>query len=266
MLGLGVTLWQPNSFSPLALFANGERGGFWDATDLSAMWQDTGGTTPAAADQTVARIDDLSGNGHHFTQATPSARPILRTDAALPALEYDGTDDSMSSVTPASDWAWVHQQGGVTIGVAATVAHRTDTLEFLIGTMSGASSTDTGVSLNSDNRDIVDNPKNARVQISRGVAGQVAASSVTYAGETTTKVWTYVTQASGLQLTGRDFTVSGGWINPTSTGDPTLTLFLGGAGTSLLQGRMHAAVVIDRVLDSGEEALLRRWLEARAGI
>jgi len=98
------------------------------------------------------------------------------------------------------------------------------------------------------------------------VAGQVAASFIVHSGAAT-KVWTYVTQAGGLRLTGQDFAVQSGWMNlPASAGDPSLTLFLGGAGGNRLQGRIFAAVAVDRALDAAEEARLRRWLGARAGV
>ncbi|MAU52926.1 MAG: hypothetical protein CMN17_11275 [Roseovarius sp.] len=253
------------AWTPAWLFRNGERGAWYDPGEPATLWQDTAATLPAIADQPVARIDDLSGNGHHMIQDSASARPVLRAAASGHALEFDGTGTLMHAVSPPSAWAWAHREGGVTIGIAAEVAHRTDTLEFLIGTMSGASSTDTGVVLNSDNRDIVDNPRNARVQIARGIAGQVAASFIVHSGAKT-KIWTYVTQAGGLRLTGQDFAVQSGWMNlPASAGDPSLTLFLGGAGGNRLQGFIHAAVVVDRALDAAEEARLRRWLGTRAG-
>ena len=251
---------------PGYLFRDGERGAWFDTSAPSALWQDTAATLPAAPDAPVARIDDLSGNGHHMIQASAAARPVLRATASGSALEFDGANHLMQAMSPPSDWAWAHQQGGVTIGVAAEVSHRTDTLEFLIGTMSGSSSTETGVVLNSDNRDIIDNPRNARVMIGRGIAGQVAAFFAVHSA-VTTKVWTYVTDASGVRLTGQDFAVQSGWMNlPTAAGDPSLTLFLGGAGGNRLLGRIHAAVIVDRELGAGEEARLRGWLAARAGV
>lgn len=50
-----------------------------DATDLTTLWQDTGATTPITADgQTVARVDDKSGNSRNSTQATSSLRPAYK--------------------------------------------------------------------------------------------------------------------------------------------------------------------------------------------
>ena len=54
---------------------------WYDPSDLSTMFQDTAGTTPVtAAGQSVARINDKSGNGNHATQATAGSRPTLGQD------------------------------------------------------------------------------------------------------------------------------------------------------------------------------------------
>jgi len=249
------------------LFRDGARGAYYDPTDISTLWQDAAGTAPAVIGQPVARMDDLSGNGHHMVQAQASARPVLRLTGDLLSLEFDGADDALAATTPASAWGWAHRAGGVTFGVAAQVSFRPDENEFLIGTMSGASSGNTGVSLNSDNRTVVDNPRDARVMIARGIGGSVAAFYRVHSGADPVKIWTFVTDAGGTRLTGRGFMIQSGWTNPPDTSlDPSLTLFMGGAGNHRLNGRIHAAVVIDRALNAPDEARLRAWLAARAGI
>lgn len=87
--GEGVAAWSPSALSPIA---------FWDFSDLSTMWQDTAGTTPVTTDgQTVARVDDKSGNGRHITQATALNCPTYRTSGGLHWLEFDGTNDGLMS-------------------------------------------------------------------------------------------------------------------------------------------------------------------------
>lgn len=74
------------AYSPLA---------FYD-TSLSNIWQASNGTTPAVADaDVVGRLDDLSGNGYHYTQATTGNKPTLRTGVqnGLPIIRFDATDD-----------------------------------------------------------------------------------------------------------------------------------------------------------------------------
>ncbi len=64
------------AFSPASLFASGEEGA-WYEPSTTTCFTDTAGTTAATYGDAVARINDLSGNGNHATQATAAARPIL---------------------------------------------------------------------------------------------------------------------------------------------------------------------------------------------
>lgn len=69
-------------FTPLANFASGERGGWWDPSDLTTMFQDSAGTTAVTGTgQSVGKILDKSGNGNHLTQATSGKRPVLQQDS-----------------------------------------------------------------------------------------------------------------------------------------------------------------------------------------
>ena len=53
-------------------------------SDVDTLWQDTGATSPVtAAWQSVARIDDKSGNGNHLTQSTANVRPLWDGAGAL---------------------------------------------------------------------------------------------------------------------------------------------------------------------------------------
>ena len=81
-------------WTPAALFASGEQGAWYDPSDMSTLFQDDAGATPVtAADQTVGRMSDKSGNGNHATQADVAKRPALRTGAGLWWLEFDTVDD-----------------------------------------------------------------------------------------------------------------------------------------------------------------------------
>jgi hypothetical protein len=96
-----------DDFSPLDLFTAGEQGYWLDPSDFSTMFQDTAGTTPVTAvGQTVARINDKSGRGNHFTQSSASLRPLLQVDGSGKYyLDFDGVDDEMgsASITPGTN-------------------------------------------------------------------------------------------------------------------------------------------------------------------
>jgi len=86
------------AFDPATLFAAGEKGVWYDPSDFSTMWQDTAGTSPVTAvGQSVARIDDKSGNGKHATQANPASRPLLQESGGKYYLDFDGADDSLAT-------------------------------------------------------------------------------------------------------------------------------------------------------------------------
>jgi hypothetical protein len=72
-------------------------GGWFDVSDLSSMFQESTGATPAAVNSPVGLIRDKSGNGNHLSQATSAARPLLRQDAnGKYYLEGDGVDDTLT--------------------------------------------------------------------------------------------------------------------------------------------------------------------------
>jgi hypothetical protein len=77
-------------FDPATLFSGGEEG---VALDTANSFTDTGGTTAATTGDSVARVNDLSGNGNHVTQAVVAERPDLTADGSL---DFDGTDDNLT--------------------------------------------------------------------------------------------------------------------------------------------------------------------------
>lgn len=78
-----------------SLFANNEKGVWYDPSDFSTMFQDAAGTTPVTAvGQPVGCILDKSGRGNHATQATATSRPTLQQDSGgRYYLLFDGVDD-----------------------------------------------------------------------------------------------------------------------------------------------------------------------------
>jgi len=69
---------------------------WYDASDLSALFQNSNGTTAATAeDDPVGYLQDKGPNGHHMTQSTNNNRPLLKLAAqnAKAALLFDGVND-----------------------------------------------------------------------------------------------------------------------------------------------------------------------------
>jgi hypothetical protein len=82
------------------LFANGEQGVWFDPSDFSTLFQDSAGTIPVTGvEQPVGLMLDKSGRGNHASQATTTARPILRQDGnGKHYLSFDGVDDHLNIV------------------------------------------------------------------------------------------------------------------------------------------------------------------------
>jgi hypothetical protein len=84
----GGASFSPSTLTPVSWF---------DPSDLSTLWQDTAGTSAVTTDgQSVARIDDKSGNGRHMIQSTAGDRPLYKTSGGLHWLLFDGVNDQLT--------------------------------------------------------------------------------------------------------------------------------------------------------------------------
>ena len=108
MYGLGVNrLGVTNvrgGFTPLALFASGEEGVWYDPSDLTTVFQQDGSTATvpwtsgAITDANrVGKLVDKSGNGNDIVQTTLSKCPALKLVDGLYYLEFDGVDAGLRS-------------------------------------------------------------------------------------------------------------------------------------------------------------------------
>lgn len=85
-----------------------------DASIPSSLYDATSGGSLVAADGTVARWEDQSGNARHATQATGSLRPLRKVAVTNggDAIRFDGSDDYMShGATAGSDTATIFVAG-----------------------------------------------------------------------------------------------------------------------------------------------------------
>jgi len=76
---LALPALQQNSLyaTIMSLFADGTPGVFYDDSNMSTLFQDSAGTTPAVLESPVGKQLDLSGRGNHRSQATSANRPLL---------------------------------------------------------------------------------------------------------------------------------------------------------------------------------------------
>jgi hypothetical protein len=82
------------NFTPLSLFSGGEKGFWLDASDLTKMFQLSGGTGAVTADgDPVGYYLDKSGNAHTVTNSSAGQRPLYKTDGSKHWLLFDSSDD-----------------------------------------------------------------------------------------------------------------------------------------------------------------------------
>lgn len=100
-----LTTWSP--FSPLSI------GGLqlWlDASDGASLYDATSGGSLVAADGSVARWEDRSGNGRHATQGTSGSRPLRKASVqgGKDVMRFDGSDDFLSIASSTSAFNFMH--------------------------------------------------------------------------------------------------------------------------------------------------------------
>ena len=107
------------AFNPIALFASGEEGAWYDPSDMSTMFQDVAGTTPVtAAGQPVGLILDKSkgltlgaelittapNNGTTYSFDTYTTDGLLITAASTNTSKLAGAYWDLGSLLPANTW------------------------------------------------------------------------------------------------------------------------------------------------------------------
>jgi hypothetical protein len=94
-----VGVFSSDSFTPVLLFSSGQKGVWYDVSDMSTLFQDSAGTTPVTAvGQTVGKILDKSGNNAHATQSVLANRPTYQRDAdGNGYLQFNGTSTTLAT-------------------------------------------------------------------------------------------------------------------------------------------------------------------------
>ena len=97
-------VWLPVvPFNMASLFASSQEGAWYEAFDISTLFQNSGASTAVTADgDPTGAATDKSGNGHTSVQATSAARPTYNTGPAR--LSLDKVDDLLTITVPAGGW------------------------------------------------------------------------------------------------------------------------------------------------------------------
>jgi hypothetical protein len=82
------------AFLPVDLFANSEKGAWYDPSDISTLFQDDAGTTPVTVDgDPVGLMIDQSPNSNNAAQSVSASRPVYTLANGLAFLLFDEVDD-----------------------------------------------------------------------------------------------------------------------------------------------------------------------------
>lgn len=144
LLGTGIGLTRSDrrggppgpSFTPASLFAAGEKGAWYDPSDLSSLFQDAAGTIPVTADgQAVGRIRDKSGNGIHLKRAVGSSQAVYRANSGgMPYVEITGTSGSQVWFdSGGSTFAYDSRTENIFLGARTENAASQTTVQFMVG-------------------------------------------------------------------------------------------------------------------------------------
>jgi hypothetical protein len=253
MLGLGLSIpavaargrgGGAPAFTPASLFASGEQGAFFDASDLSSMTiaRDGTGAAPTVGDP-VGRILDRSGRNNHAIAPSDAARPVLRqTAGGLYYLEFDGTDDRMLTVLNAFNIINLHTHVG---GWENAVEGRR--FYALSGNAGNAC------------------PAGIRDTNSGIFYGGNAITTARPSGTFVLTVERTVDEATGWINRASNQTISRAAHDVTNTG---IGIGVQGttATTSLLQGRFYGGLWIGRVLTTQERDNAEDWAASKSGV
>lgn len=80
----------------VAMFGGSDAGGLWSADDLTKLFQSSAGSgVVSASNDPVGYMTDLSGKSGPQLQATAARKPLLSVSAGINRLDFDGADDLM---------------------------------------------------------------------------------------------------------------------------------------------------------------------------
>ena len=249
---------------PSLLFANAEKGAWFDAADISTLFQDAAGTTPVTAvGQPVGKWLDKSGNGNHATQTVAAQRPIYQIDPdGYPNLTFDGTNDFLS--TPSINFTATNK---MTVSLGINV----------VGSASAAAALAMGNDVNRDGTFLIGAPSavNDHSLYLRGSTTLKAAVSNVSDGDDiitglfdisqATKELELIPRLNGVLLTGAQITWTG-----TDAGSGSFAnqpLYIGSQSGSVLpfNGKVYQVVVRGAASTDTQVRQIEEWIDSKLG-
>jgi hypothetical protein len=253
-----------------------------DAGDSSSLFDATTGGSLVAADATVARWQDKSGNGRHATQSNSALRPIKKNGVqnGLSVLRFDGaigstTADRMQIASSTSAFNFLHLgQGAVFIvAVNGTTADYNDIRTWIDNCGLGASK---GFYFGPDDRS-ASSRNNTAVALSGNQLGTTALWTPNdFVTMQAPKVYTAVvnnTASAASRLFLYKNGVSAGVTNSVSgstTGDATYNMMIGSTaedtGSFAFQGDFLEIIIYNSALSDSDRSMVETYLMTKWAI
>jgi hypothetical protein len=253
---------------------------WYDASDASTLFDATTGGSLVAADGGVARWEDRSGNGRHFTQSTSGSRPLRKTaiQGGKAVLRFDGSNDFMSVANSTATFSFLHATNSTIFAVLD--ANRSGYAPFLSTFDTG--SVNVGIQLETTNGSGTADKVTHRV--GRGVTGTNTAQQTTgnaFLGSSF-NVISVVTQPANATAASRSSirrdggtasTASASTDSPSSASSQyNLSLatdnYLGGGSGDATYSSMDIAelIIYDTALSNTDRSAVEQYLISKWGI
>lgn len=247
---IGTPAWSV--FSPRSLFAAGEQGVWFDPSDLSTLFQDSGGTTPVtAAGQPVALVRDKSGRSNHLTLANCT----LQQAAGLWYVAFNGTSSggataaiNFSATDKMTVHAGLHKASDAARGIFLELA------TLGPGTFN-MSAPDPGLG------NFAFGHVGANSSFFSQVASAAAPATRVLTGTSDLATSTLILRMNGVP--------SGQVTQPTGGGNFTanvLNIGRRGGGTLFFNGRLYGLIVRGAASSAQQIASAERWMASRTGV
>jgi hypothetical protein len=256
----GVTL---TIFNPLSLFAAGEKGVWFDPTDISTLFQDAAGTIPVTAyGQKVGKILDKSGNGNHATQSNAAFQPTYQIDnEGNPNLTFSGSYTQL--VTSPINFTTTAQ---MMVGVGLNV----------VGSASAAVALELGSDVNSINGSFLVGAPSSTADHSlylRGTSTIRAAINNVVDGDDilvglfdisqATKETQLIPRLNRVQISGSDITWTGTTAGTGNFGNLPLYIGARSGGSNPYQGKIYQVIVRGTLTNASDVTQTENLIDAK---
>ena len=248
---------------PSLLFANAEKGAWFDANDISTLFQDYNGTVPVTAlGQPVGKWLDKSGNGNHAVQSISASRPTYQIDTeGNYNVTFSGSYTQL--ITPSINFTVTDK---MTVGVGLNV----------VGSASAAVALELGSDVNSINGSFLIGAPSSITDHSlylRGTTTIRAAVNNVVDGDDiiiglfdisqATKELELIPRLNKVQLSGSNITWTGTDAGTGNFGNLPLYIGARSGGGNPFQGKIYQIVVRGAQSNNTQLNQIEEWIDSK---